>query len=241
MTILIPLGTGSRWKNNELRYCLRGICKHLHNWTNIVLIGEKPDWLKPDQRLIHLPFPEKPSSRQKEQNIHKKIINGIESGHCSGDFLFMNDDHFILQDLNAKWFPCHHKGPLSETLKQTKSVNGYARTIKNTLAYLVGKGIQAPNNYDTHCPIIYNGEKYLQVMAGLSFPDYGYCLKTMYCNLTGAKGFYYPDLKVRSIDNGFPGQIQGRLYFSTGAVDSYFLLETEMNKLYPNPSIWENQ
>ncbi len=239
MTILIPLGTGSRWQNNELRYCLRSIKKHLTGWTNIVLIGEKPEWLCPNETLIHLPFPEKASSRHKEQNIHKKIIHGIESGYCQGNFLFMNDDHFILQDLNAPWFPFHHKGALTNTLEQTKSVNGYARSIKNTIKYLSGKGVKAPNDYDTHCPIVYSGEKYLQVMPGHPFPDYGYCLKSLYCNLTGINGFYYPDLKLKQIDETFPSQIKDRIYFSIGSIPPSEALTEIFETLYPVKSCWE--
>ncbi len=110
MNILIPLGKGSTWENNELRYCLRGIVKHLTVWNQIVIIGEKPSWLKPDYRLLHVSFPEKHSAINKERNIHLKIMFAIEKGFVSTNFLFMNDDHFLLHDFQAPLFPFHHKG-----------------------------------------------------------------------------------------------------------------------------------
>ncbi len=53
MDIVIALGTGSRWMDNELRYALRSIEKHLKGHTGrILLIGQRPKWVnKVHERL----------------------------------------------------------------------------------------------------------------------------------------------------------------------------------------------
>ena len=69
MDIVIPLGTGSRWQNNELRFALRSIEKYLTGYDKIFIIGECPSYL---QNIIHIPCPPSPakrSARRKYQSL----------------------------------------------------------------------------------------------------------------------------------------------------------------------------
>ncbi len=237
MNILIPLGKGSTWENNELRYCLRGIVKHLTGWNQIVIIGEKPSWLKPDYRLLHVSFPEKPSAINKEKNIHLKIMFAIEKRFVKNNFLFMNDDHFLLHDFQAPLFPDYHKGRLSPAGLPDNS--NYRKTILNTLKQLHSKWIPEPLHFDTHCPIIYNCETYVKHLGGLSWPNFGYCIKSMYGNLEGLKGEYYPDLKTGVWYSGTNQELKDRLYFSTSAKSCNEHLKTYLEECYPVKAVWE--
>ena len=51
--VVIPLGTGSRWQDNELRYCLRSIEKNLSGVNEVVIVGEKPKWLTNVRCVYH--------------------------------------------------------------------------------------------------------------------------------------------------------------------------------------------
>ncbi len=239
MTILLPLGTGSNWQDNELRYCLRSIQKHLSGVDQIIIIGHKPKWLLPGENLIYVPYPETATTRNKERNIHRKILHAINAGFVSGDFLFMNDDHFLLQDFKAPEFPFHHKGPMKPT--DLPPGNTYRKTMENTVDYMRKKQVPAPLNYDTHCPIIYNAEKYLKLMGGIEFPGFGYCIKSMYANRAGIVGEYYPDLKLGKPDTDLEIKtaIAGRMYFSISAKTTGDLLESVLAELYPEKSFWE--
>jgi hypothetical protein len=223
MTILLPLGSGSRWQDNELRYCFRSIEKYLSGWDKIVIVGKLPTWVR-DDRVIFIPVEDKITARHKERNIYIKILAGIASGHLGESFLFMNDDHFLLQPFAADKFPYHHKGPM---LPKTGS-NPYRKSISNTLQ-LLGQ----TNDFDTHCPIVYNSESFIKAFNGLTFPYYGYCIKTVYCKRNGIEGSFYPDRKIKDESEFDPN----RQYFSTGA--NFKGLEL-MEKLYLEKSSFEN-
>lgn len=239
MKIMIPLGNGSPWQDNELRYCLRSICKHLTGWNRIYIVGNKPDWLQANDSLIHIEHRDHPSVRNKEFNIHKKILAFINATNEKNDFLFMNDDHFLLEDIGCNFFPLHHKGPLFQCIQNSRHGNPYRITLQNTLNHLFMKG-HRPMNYDTHCPIVYDAKAYVRVMPP-KFPQWGYAIKTMYCTLAGKHGTLYPDLKLGKIMNigDFDAAIQGRPYFSIGNQSIGAVLVNRLENLYPENSFWE--
>ena len=51
MDIVIPLGTESRWHDNELRFTLRSIEKHLTGYRNVIIVGWCPPWV---QNVVHI-------------------------------------------------------------------------------------------------------------------------------------------------------------------------------------------
>jgi hypothetical protein len=52
MDLVYVLGSGSRWGDNELRYSLRSVEKHLKGYNNVYLVGDKPDWVR---NVTHIP------------------------------------------------------------------------------------------------------------------------------------------------------------------------------------------
>lgn len=187
-SIIIPLGTGSRWNNTELRFALRSIEKHLTEYGDVFIIGEYPSWL---QNCIHIPATDIEQTWAKERNIFNKIMLACEDPRVTDDFMFMNDDHFLLQDYVANQFPFYYDGLLSEKL----TVTDYKHTVKNTHEWFLG----APVDYlDIHCPILYNKKKFewCVPMADWSKP-YGYCIKSVYTYINGFVGSpRCPDLKI---------------------------------------------
>ena len=83
-----------------------------------------------------------------------------------------------------------------------KSKN-WLKTIQNTID-LIGDC----ESFETHCPIVYNSGK----VKSLNIPeaDYGYCVKTIYCNKFEIKGVESNDLKItkpfQSVPLSLPGQ-----------------------------------
>lgn len=211
-SIVIPLGTGSRWSNTELKFALRSVEKHLTGYDDIFIIGEKPEWL---QNVIHIPATDIEQTWAKERNIFDKIMLACEDPRVSDDFLFMNDDHFLLEDYVAGEFPYYYEGQLSEKM----TITDYKKTINNTRSFFRKRD---PHYADIHCPILYNKAKF-KVCVG--YPDwglpFGYSIKTIYCE------FLYnqfeeltpcPDLKI---NQPLPyadiiNLIAGRPWFSIG-------------------------
>jgi hypothetical protein len=232
--IIIPLGTGSRWQNNELRYCLRSIEMYLTGYNNIYIVGEKPDWI---QNVIHLPFDEKRSNRFKERNILKKVLYACTDQFLSNEFLLFNDDHFLLTHIEACKFPIHHKQLLVKCLASRKEHEPYYITIQNTLHEIGNNAF----NYDTHCPIIINKELFDNVLLFDWDKSFGYCLKTLYCYANNITGEYYPDCKINSAISfaEIKEAIKYRLYFSMGDSALRGGIKDVLKELYPNKSRYE--
>ncbi len=125
--ILYPIGKGSVMNNDELRYSLRSVEKHLKNFRNVYIIGQKPDFLKD---VVHIPHED--IDRSKETNIYKKILRGCQDETISDQFLFMNDDHFFLEDIDAPTFPFFCKSDLVVTLQKLPHHNLYSKSVLRT-------------------------------------------------------------------------------------------------------------
>lgn len=229
VSIVIPLDHGSRWNNTELRYCLRSIEKHLHGCGDIFIIGECPEWIR---NVIHIPATDGDKTYEKERNIFHKIMIACRDEMVTEDFYFTNDDHFLLQDFDAASFPYHYTGLLHEEALRT---DPYRQTIENTIKFF-------PNidyNFDTHCPIVYNKERFIATVGAADWSvKWGYGIKSLYCGLNGIPGEYYPDLKIR--ENLASGKIKeliaGRPYFSMDDKAREGGMLKVLQELYPKKS-----
>lgn len=243
--ILIPLGLGSRNDNLEIRYCLRSIEKHLSGVGNIFIVGEKPDFL---QNIIHIPCEESKDNKHRAHNIYSKIIAGITHvahieydevllhEELSDNFLFMNDDHFLLTDYVAGEFLYYHRGVI-----QTHRVPNEAQRIQmeNTVAEF-GKTL---HDFDIHCPIVYNKERFRMTFEGREWKDYGFGLKTAYCNVWYPPGVWCEDLKFTELAmrESIYRALEGRSWFSIGdtVLREGSGMKEVLQELYPNKSIYE--
>lgn len=232
-SIVLPLGTGSRWNNTELRYALRSVEKHLTGYGDVFIIGEKPDWLR---NVIHLPCPDYGDKTfDKEHNIYCKIMAACADDRVTEDFLFMNDDHFLMQDYEAGKFPYYCYGWLNEYM----TVTDYKHTVKNTAQVLPENGPY----FDIHCPVLYNKYQFMHNLNGLDWENpFGYCIKTLFCNsILGLKATEYPDLKINEIHTAaqIHKLIAGRAWFSIGDRAREGGLLRVLNDFYPHKSKYE--
>lgn len=235
-SLVFPLGVGSKNGNLELKMCLRGVEKHLSNIGEIFIIGEKPDWI---QNVTWKSKKDERSSRYKEKNIYQKIRVASKIGEVSENFLFMNDDHFLLSDFDATNFPYHYKCNLTDTMQ--KNNGNYRKTMNHTRKYLLSKGYEELD-FDTHCPIIYNKELFLRTFEEIDWNrEYGYGIKSLYCGLNGIKGEQYPDCKIQKkmTKQEIDSTINGRLYFSIGDAGLNDEMKATLLELYPNSSKYE--
>jgi len=229
--ICIPLNNRSTVRNLELRYCLRSIEKHLSGVGNIFIIGHCPDWV---QNVIHIPADEDPRNRFRDRNIMSKMMIACKDERVSDDFLMVHDDHFLLSDYEASKFPYYHMGPMNEGEGQ------YGDTKQNTKSLL--SFAESFNNYDCHCPIVFNKEKFMRSVTLADWSKwYGYCLKTLYCVMNGIEGEYMEDIKIRMPleREGVEGLIAGRKWFSIGDRCFSTGMKEVLQTLYPNPSKYE--
>lgn len=236
--IFYPLGGGSFWGDNELRYSLRSIEKHLKNYGNIFIIGRKPDW------LTNVTFIEyEDMTPYKERNIFTKIVMACEIKEMSERFLFMNDDHFLVDDFDAPTFPYYYKCMLERSIERLKH-GKYKRALVNTFHELTFQG-HTTYNFDGHIPIIYEKQK---VRALKQYPwdryDEGFVMKSLYANTYRYDPVLEYDCKINS--NLLPYQILDTVItkkcFSIGnpaIIPTPDNLKVVLDQLYPTPSKYE--
>lgn len=231
MDVVIPLGSSTASNHIELRYCLRSIEKYVPNLGNVFIVGEKPSWLR---SAFHLPEHDQKGWSAKERNIFRKLLKAVGSRLVSDDFLYFNDDMFLLAPWKGDYY---FKGTLADSFAGLSDSNYHKRTIANTLAYLGGG-----YDYDGHAPIEMNKQKFLETVNNASwFIPHGYGIKSLYCNLNEIEGQYYPDLKIHQACNYFSlsNQLQNRRYFSTTDGVTNSDMEHMWEMLYPNKSVYE--
>lgn len=231
-SIVIPLGTGSRWNNTELRFALRSVEKHLTGYGDIFIIGEKPEWL---QNVIHIPATDIEQTWAKERNIFNKIMLACDDPRVSDDFLFMNDDHFLLRDYVAGEFPFYWDGSLTDVMR----VSQYKNTVANTVAQIS----EEVRYFDVHCPIVYNKMQFLYAVDELDWSrKYGYCIKTVYAqSLFDPITIHLRDLKINQpLPYGeIINLIAGRPWFSIGDAARQGDMLQVLEDLYSAKSCYE--
>lgn len=182
---VIPLGSGSRWFNNELRYSLRSA-----NYEHVVLVGDKPDWFTGD----HIPAKD---GSVATLNIWNKIKAACLDPRVSDNFFYANDDYFYLQPLVMP-YPNYYG-----TLQNGN--NAYKDICRHTMRILKLNGL-GTNFYDIHRPMMINKNKFLECydfFSNHTCIGLGLIVKSCYGNYLNIGGEQVPDLKL-SVWNGCP-------------------------------------
>lgn len=226
MDVVIPLGTGSRYNNFELRMCLRGIEKNLTGVRDIWVIGEFPSFLV---NVNHLPHEEK-GERVPDRNIFRKIKQACECPEISDPFIMLNDDHYLLQPFEAESFPYYYSMTL-ETYIKGRYKDPYGKRALNT--YKALGHVTEPLFYDTHTPIVIHKQTYLEKVATIDWDKSydGYLVKSLYANQANVTGVQLRDRKSQE------PQPDAKVFSSHPIVKAsvqHFLMYT-----FPHQSKWE--
>lgn len=246
-SIVIPYATGptaSHWNDTELRFCLRSIERYLKGYGEIFLVGAAPRWL---QNVTVIPATDHDKTYYKEWNIFTKVMLACQDERVTEDFLFMNDDHFLLSEFEAGTFPAYYSGYLKDGMNRS---DPYRQSIVNTIEWLDNyrlaefQWISADNGeyFDIHCPIIYNKSRWDNIQVPDWEKKYGYCIKTIYgMHVYRDECEEYPDLKIHGAKSAteIKALVKDRLFFSTNDNCRDGGMEAVLQELYPNKSKYE--
>lgn len=234
--IVYPLSEGlSHFRNEEIRYSLRSVEKYVKNYRNIYIIGDKPKYL--NDKIIHIPFKENPNFC-KERRIMEKFYFATTIQEISDNFLMFNDDYFFREPVNTVSIKSYYKGKLSEAIANRKE-GTYTTSLRNTFEALEQRGFET-YNYDMHYPIVYNKQKFQEVMKSYDWDvRFGYVVKSLYANTLGIEGEYKKDCKLKMEHNRevILAKIKETDMFSTGEVTRAII--NVLNELYPQKSLFE--
>lgn len=238
MDILYVVGTGSKWRNNELKYSLRSLAKYGKNIDKVAIVGFKPSFL--NDQIIHIPCED--VGKNKHSKILNKVLTAIKNGQLSDHFLISSDDHFYIKETDFDKLPVYYK---NEEI-QERDGNEYFQSIKETKQFLKDNNLtvfQTNPHCNTHFDVnIYN--KYKDLFdKGMQLP-HGVEMNCLMGNLLikdGWKPEPFKDIKIKR----FVGrkeliqQIENTECFSV--YDSAIPLGVDkyLKEIFPNKSKWE--
>lgn len=231
------VGGISLWNDNELRYSLRSLEKHVTGIRNVYIVGRFPSFL--NEYAIHIPYND--IHTNKARNIMMKVYRASKDKRISQDFFFLNDDYFFVKNVHAPEYPFYYKCDLNHTSKINAS-NEYGYHVRETLKYLKERSLPI-KNFDTHKPILYNKRKLIQIVDNCTWPvKFGHILKSLYCNTLGIEGQFLVDTKINHPyfkSNLLKFVQQTPDLFSIGDLAINSSMKELMNELYPNKSKYE--
>ena len=157
--VVYPLGSGSAWDNNELRYSLRSLEKNLLDLGRVFVVGQRPDWLV---EAMHIPM-EDVHRKNKDANLIDKVLAACRAG-VSDRFVRLSDDQCLLQPRSSGQMQAYHLGPLDQKPASFWGVGRWKRRLRRTYALLLHEGLPTLH-YDSHIPMVYQRDRFVEVMT----------------------------------------------------------------------------
>ena len=233
MDVVYILGTHSRWQDNEIRYSLRSLQKHMADLRNVFVVGEHPDWL---QNVTHIPMPDGYGLRWK--NAYTKTLAACQHPDLSEEFLFMNDDFYMTEPFVGAEWPYYHKGSLGVA----KIGNRLVRGTSGHTTYSLLQSLKKPTaNFQMHCPLRYEKQKYIDMPISAKEPGI-ISPRSFYCNFYEIPGtltkefFMFGRVSVPSM---LSLAKRAPWFSSLNATVTNKEFEQFINILYPEPSRFE--
>lgn len=189
--VVYPLANVSRFSNNELKFSLRSLEKHVTGYRDIWVIGNNPSWN--NGKIKHIQAFDK---GMKAINILEKIRLACLCPEISDTFLYINDDHIFLRDCDACTYPFYYSDDDLKDILNNRPLNDpYRRIVIDTLNLY-----PELKYFDIHKPIRIEKAKFLEVYEKVNFKKYGsgLLIKSVYCNYHGIKGVKERDMILRT-------------------------------------------
>ena len=178
--VVYVLGTGSNWNDNELRFSLRSLEQNLIGYRNIFVVGSKPVFL---QNVIWIPASDDFSPAiNADGNIINKVLKACADVRLSENFLFINDDHLILDPIQILEVPAFHKGDMRTYDPNFWKLNYWRGRLRRTMLILSDRGLPT-FNFDCHAPMLMNKNRFVEIMNSFNYgADIGLTMKSLYGN-----------------------------------------------------------
>lgn len=235
MDIVYLLGRGTCCNYCELKYSLRSLEANLTDYNNVFIIGEKPFFLS--EKVTVIPYQD--IHKNKARNIMNKVYRAAIDERISSDFMVWNDDYFLLKKTSAHNYPFYYKNTIPEAIQ--RNIGEYEKHLTQTFNVLRAHGLPVLN-FDSHYPIIYNKEKFLDMVARYDWEvPFGMVLKSMYCNTHKIQGEFLLDCKISHPYNikQINALNKDRHLFSIADAAYNIYMKRFLNDLFPQKSKYE--
>jgi hypothetical protein len=146
-------------QGKELLYALRSWDKNCCFPADFVVIGDKEEWFSDEIHFIECP---RVSDNPSVDTYHKLKV-ALESDLVTDDFIWTNDDIYVLQPIDLSHIQLPKVlGPLDTS----KYKGFYRENMQRTIDCLKQLGA-ACQNYGTHTPVMFNKASWLGLIAKL--------------------------------------------------------------------------
>lgn len=235
MDILYPLGSGSVWNNQELRYSMRSL-EFVKDLGEVFVVGADPGFLSEQVTFI----PTYHNFPNPARGIFENLLAACQDERLPERFLYATDDLFFCAEIEAGNYPYYHMGAISDRLKNCSSE--YYSHLFATQEELKKRGLPTLN-FDSHYPMLVSKSKVLELAELYNWDRmHGLTFKSIYCNTFGIEGEFRKDCKVNA-PHSFEWWVRfanEREVFSIGDVALHESgLVQFLKELFPNLSIYE--
>lgn len=217
-------------ENEELRYSIRSVINSFPD-AKVWVVGGKPDWYIGSYIQV-----------KQDQNRYSNVQNNLkaicESEYIADDFIFMNDDFFIINNISS--IEVFNGGLLLNKLNEYIDLDArsmYSNMLNVTYDRLIKIGFDNPVDYELHVPFLVNKEKLKTIVN--KHPRFLW--RSMYGNIFNIGGKTIKDVKVynnkkfikRSHDLNLKSD------FLSTHDESFELIINELIEKFPNKTTYE--
>jgi len=237
--VIYPLGTGSRWDNDELRFSLRALEANFLDLGKVFVVGECPAWLT---GAIHIPMPDI-FRYNKDANLISKILAACHHPDVTSHFVRSSDDELLLKPVRFDELCPFHRGHV----RDRSGRNLWRRRMRRTARYLK-RCDRTTYAYDCHLPVPVDTEKFRRIMRKAPYErGIGFTIDTLYFNSCNLADHVRVNRKLLRLRRPAPGLRKLRrrmrratyLNYNDGSLDS--TLKKALRQTFPNPSRFEKQ
>jgi hypothetical protein len=173
--------------NEELRYSIRSVVESFPD-SNIWVVGGKPPWYIGNYINVKQVL-------TKYRNAIQNLNTICNSNEISEEFVLMNDDFYIVKNIN-KIETCHG-GLLLDKINLYQKLNSnsnYTRKLSATYKKIKSLGIESPLDYELHVPMVMEKKKLKQILEN----NDQFLWRSIYGNVFNIGGEQMEDVKVYS-------------------------------------------
>lgn len=164
--IIIPLGCGSTYHNDELRLLLRSIERNALDLGEVYLVTDCcPEWVD-RKALAVVPMSDK-FSGNKDACLHRKTLACIQAFGI-GRFCWCADDNLLCKPMNLAGIPVLHNHRDTGRF-YNPPLTKWQNRARNTLEWAKGRGVELGHHFECHCPQVFDGQALLEGMKGVDY------------------------------------------------------------------------
>jgi hypothetical protein len=171
--------------NEELRYSIRSVVQSFPD-SNIWVVGGKPTWY--DGNYISVK-----QVLTKYRNAIQNLNAICNSNEISEEFILMNDDFYIVKNINS--IKTYHGGLLLDKINLYQKINSnsnYTRKLAATYKKIKSLDIKSPLDYELHVPMVMEKKKLKQILQN----NDQFLWRSIYGNVFNVGGEQMEDVKV---------------------------------------------